>query len=478
MHRGSYIESLQRTTMTALLRKALGVLSTLAITCSCSCGCLDRKRPSPLSSPMTVKKGEVVAPISTPLHGTINVLLGNRNGLVAVTDSRLSYSNGHPYPKPAPKLFKLDYQTICTVAGFYADYGPGFPGGQYPASMAASSLIARYKTLTRGHYLPLAKRVEVLTNIFQFSLNLVTRMNFAARSHKGAENQSPKPGSLVLTVAGYENGNSVTVIQVYLIASLVDGGYEYVAVPTQRESICANSYTLGLDFDCSLAGLSSIAGNILRGTDTESRRDPSAIRFLRAKEAGKLDALDVNEMMNLARYLKERSSDPPQQDVVGGPTQIAVLRDDKVALFDQPVEPIDWLKATNFNTWEGSSLGSSRNYVDGRPPTQGGMMASPTLGAMVVRGSATGIIQPLDNIIFIDSIFDHCLLTYDGSPMSMFDVSNRVIDSKLIVSPRVDMSTELIKQIRSDLPELRIEQGTLPFPQSWNIIQSGPPPPK
>ena len=57
----------------------------------------------------------------SPSHGTINIFLANRNGLVAVTDSRLS-SNGKAVAR-GQKLFKVDDHTICAVAGFYMDSG-------------------------------------------------------------------------------------------------------------------------------------------------------------------------------------------------------------------------------------------------------------------------------------------------------------------------------------------------------------------
>jgi hypothetical protein len=420
-------------------------------------------------------KQHTLTTATAALHGTINVLLGNHNGLVAVTDSRLSDLRGLPYPKPVPKLFKLDYHTICTVAGFYADSGPELTDAEQPGSMAASDLISQYITLTRGHYLPLAKRVEMLINILQFSLNLVTRMNFAASPHERTEDRLPQPKSLILTVAGYDEDGSITVTQVYLIAHQVDTGYEYIAVPTQPQGICANSFKLTHNFACSLAGLTKVSDSILRGIDRESKKNPAVNKFLNAKRAGKLADLDTNDLLNLARYLKERSSEKPQQNVIGGPTQSAILKDDGVTFPDEPVKPVDWLKGTNFNTYENSSLGSDRNYVGGTLPTRGGLIASPTMGAMVVKGHGAGIIQPLDNIIFINTFFDHCVLTYEGSPMSMFDVSNVVVDSKLIISPKVDMNTDLIKRIRADFPNLKIEQTALPFPQSWNMMQVGPP---
>ena len=55
-------------------------------------------------------------------HGTVNVFLVNKNGLVVVTDSRLSNAAG--IVGNGQKLFRIDDRTICTIAGWYSDPGP------------------------------------------------------------------------------------------------------------------------------------------------------------------------------------------------------------------------------------------------------------------------------------------------------------------------------------------------------------------
>ena len=52
-------------------------------------------------------------------HGTINVFLANQNGIVVLTDSRLTYTGSMlTLPNPAQKLFLLDNRTVVTFAGF------------------------------------------------------------------------------------------------------------------------------------------------------------------------------------------------------------------------------------------------------------------------------------------------------------------------------------------------------------------------
>ena len=54
-------------------------------------------------------------------HGTINIALGNKSGLVVLTDSMVTAMDAtgtHQLSNPGQKLFKLDDRTVCSVAGF------------------------------------------------------------------------------------------------------------------------------------------------------------------------------------------------------------------------------------------------------------------------------------------------------------------------------------------------------------------------
>jgi hypothetical protein len=63
--------------------------------------------------------------------------------------------------------------------------------------------------------------------------------------------------------------------------------------------------------------------------------------------------------------------------------------------------------------------------------------------------------QPLDNIFFFNTTFDKCVLWYDGSRTFIFDKSNTVTDSDLIVTSG-DVHSKAVEQIKKDFPNLRI----------------------
>src|SRR5882724_6913774 len=86
---------------------------------------------------------------SSVVHGTINIALGNENGLVVLTDSMVSVG-GVPRPDmPSQKLFKLDDRTICAIAGFASAAATSPPAVSPQASVpdlntSASAIIQEY----------------------------------------------------------------------------------------------------------------------------------------------------------------------------------------------------------------------------------------------------------------------------------------------------------------------------------------------
>jgi 20S proteasome alpha/beta subunit len=65
------------------------------------------------------------------IRGTINVVFANANGIVALTDSRLSARTPsgqlRALSQPGQKLFQLDEATVCTFAGFAEAPVDSFP---------------------------------------------------------------------------------------------------------------------------------------------------------------------------------------------------------------------------------------------------------------------------------------------------------------------------------------------------------------
>ena len=69
-----------------------------------------------LLSPIKAQKTDQPYTSSHSLSGTVNVLLANKQGLVAITDSLLTDPSG-TQRHYGQKLFQLDPNTIATIAG-------------------------------------------------------------------------------------------------------------------------------------------------------------------------------------------------------------------------------------------------------------------------------------------------------------------------------------------------------------------------
>lgn len=105
-------------------------------------------------------------------HGTVNVYLANKNGLVVVTDSKLS---GDPRVPFGQKLFKIDDHTICTIAGWFSDSGPtigpdmaGNPSN--PASLDMPKLMQNFISEIGPMQMTLARKIQLLSRRFASSL--------------------------------------------------------------------------------------------------------------------------------------------------------------------------------------------------------------------------------------------------------------------------------------------------------------------
>jgi hypothetical protein len=64
--------------------------------------------------------------------------------------------------------------------------------------------------------------------------------------------------------------------------------------------------------------------------------------------------------------------------------------------------------------------------------------------------------QKIDGMLLYNNLFLGCALTYDGSPKTIFDASNKVPGSVLVLTKREYLETPLVVQIRKDFPDLRI----------------------
>jgi len=388
--------------------------------------------------------GAQVAPQA--VHGTVNILLANHNGLVAVADSALSVTEsvlGRDRQRTVgygQKLFRIDDHTICAIAGFYMDPGPSF--GSQKSSFAYTAIpnllhdyLEERPDIARRS---LTDKIESLTNSLIFGLEIVANLNQAAGIQRDLRESQ-------VTFAGYENGDLI-IARVNLVPQVGLGGITYVkeSVPPIR---------VGERLASSVAGLGDVALDALSHPDKITRPGPNLQFLAESLKADHGASLSVDDMTTIAKAIEWRTANT-YPNVVGGKREVAVLSGGTLSAFnpyegDQPKQ-----NGRRFN-WLKDSHARNPNKL---PGATGITVASPTNAVFVSNSDFEGRRQPLDNILFTRSTFTNCVLTYDGAPMVLFDKTNIVENSTLEVGAQVKDDDPFIIQLKLEHPGLKIER--------------------
>jgi hypothetical protein len=192
-------------------------------------------------------------------HGTINVVLGNDNGIVVLTDSMITLAGGRQSEIPAQKLFKVDDRTVCTYAGFA--FAPGEEDFFY---VSAASVIQEFILKVSSQQLSLEEKLNALAYAFTYQLTALSNLRRAAR-----QNDSPFLCWLQLTMVGYDTDGVPRIGQV-LLRNTVDARHvegspddfrmEYAETPVMT--------SIGKDLVSKVVGLTSVADMLLQNPKT------------------------------------------------------------------------------------------------------------------------------------------------------------------------------------------------------------------
>ena len=158
--------------------------------------------------------------------------------------------------------------------------------------------------------------------------------------------------------------------------------------------------------------------------------------------------MTVKDMRQVADELEWRTASKYKNEV-GGLLQLAVLSGGAVSTFDPYVDERSEPQGLNFN-W---LIEPKMHNREGRPGVVG-ILASPERPVFVSRADASGVTQPLDNVLFTGSTFTNCILTYDGSPLALFDKTNVVQNSELRIGHNVAPNDPFVMQLKLDFPQL------------------------
>jgi hypothetical protein len=145
---------------------------------------------------------------SSPSHGTINVLLANGSSLVLVADSMLTA--GQTHEPTGLKVYKLDDQTVCSMAGFYSERGPmrGFDA-------LIPNTVAKFAQMDRASSrIAFAAKVRAIIEIVEFELT--SHLELVVMADSKVNINDPSLWAVTLTVAGYDTDQSLQVADILL----------------------------------------------------------------------------------------------------------------------------------------------------------------------------------------------------------------------------------------------------------------------
>jgi hypothetical protein len=418
-------------------------------------------------------------------HGTVNVILANRNGLVAVVDSMLTRKNDKGQTvKQEPngmKLFKVDDETICTMAGFYS-----FPGALNMDEFAVMfpAIVGRYVQVSGRESLlkPLtfSAKVELLERVFTTEL----RNSFTAYLAFNPAFRVNAHDPIILTLAGYDLDGSLKIAEFELKpARSVDGvSIDLLPVPVAENAPSCEAAgkidesparlrglppidlfehlpptrTIGDSFFCEIAGLDTVATKLLAHPELYPE-----IRSLHDYALSKKThrPLSTTEMRVLALDLeKETANDEATKGTtyVGGDAHIGVLEHGQVTEAPPTMSLVpptgSGLRRTPL---EGMSLDCMNTKVHGIAIDDSRSLYQATV-------YITRCAQQLDGILFHDSSFTNSVLTYDGSGPLLFPHSNSVVGSALVLGPSLKLDDPLVKDLMCYYPWKTIEQSQKP----------------
>lgn len=357
-------------------------------------------------------------------HGTINIFLANKNGLVAVTDSMLTRSNGTHPSKPAQKLFQLDDRTICTIAGAYFS-----PGPENDLDLRVSEIIWNF---ARELKVKPVGRLDQKLSALAFSLQMHLRINSLANV---IHQSYLEPEPLRLTVAGYDEDGLLKIAEVKIVVVGASSDIQFrvglpesISKPAVNQPVCEiagipspgnpSMRSIGNFFVCEIAGIpNSAAESILFYPDGFRGANPDIKQLALLSRNNQLTESSTDELRAIAVALEDETdkSTIRHGHIVGGDKQIAVLRSGRIIEFqgvandpaDQPEPHTAFVTLLNGVTLSGF-IGL---FIDSAPGKR----------TIVVNGSLMNFRQVLDGNYFGHNTFQNMQLAFNGDEQVFWD---------------------------------------------------------
>ena len=389
-----------------------------------------------------------------PTHGTVNIVLANRNGLVAETDSMLSYTKSTPlgpeiesHPQPGRKLYRADDHTVILIANFFSDRGPSFPSGEYPGNTIIRSLTLRYI-----HHRQASSTIS--QQLDEFSQYVALELEILAKLHTAMDINpcTPESGcSSMITIAGYENGKPTI------------GHIEVVPAGINSTTFVATKKTIDVASDhliYAVYGMSDVALNILEHPQRLRKGNPHLDPYRNSMRKTHGCSLTLDDMKKLAAYLEEMTS-ATYPKMVGKTPEIAVMQKGHIRSFEPNDKMENELTGEEYRQAGIDVVESFEKVFSGPCPTlKAGpavqIRGTPYYLVLMNNGTFQCVLQPLDKLVVTNTSFDNSILWYRGDSLSFFGSNNTITNSVLLVAPNVDMSSPFIETFKRNYPSVKI----------------------
>jgi hypothetical protein len=353
-------------------------------------------------------------------HGTINVVLGNKNGIVVLTDSMITLGNGHQSLVPGQKLFKLDDRTVCAFAGFA--YAPAV----IPDLNANTSAIIHEYVRQSARQPPqtIAEKLKALAHIFNLYLSTIANVRNAS-----GDSTSIETYEFHLFVVGYDLDNKPKIGKIKLKTKP-----DQTHLWSEAEDVSVSDVEEKLTPE--LGGISDVAERLLKQPGLHPN-DVALRQYGTSKRKNDGRALTVQEMTKLAERLAYYTSKIHRE--VGGENQVAVLQDGHLLSVKQESYPDLPRPLVNFQlvvNWY-----SKDNVRNAWPQFSG-------VSVVCVRCQWTDEAHEIDGYYFIGSIITNCRLRYDEGPVNLGD--STVVNTELVVGRHAKLDSEIVRRLLAD----------------------------
>jgi hypothetical protein len=383
------------------------------------------------------------------LTGTVNIVLANPNGIVVLTDSNQSgkLPSGEPFtsPQPGQKLFRIDDETVCTIAGFGSTTLPNFPA----FTSSAAGILDRYVATLRskGGAHSFHEKLTSLYFLIQFQLDGIGNLQHLDQTQAGDY-------GFELILAGYDLDGTAKIGKIVLGGSTSPNGIFLLVLQQLTER------AVGRELVYEKAGIGGAAVENILDYPAQFADEPEIAMYATAKASNRGSSLTTVEMEALAKSLSHHSALINCHNLsfrkiwcpVGGRDQIATLEKGSIKKIDQQSFEQRSVNLTPFEMMIGIT-------VDGRP--RPGVSNAPAIISKVTKGNVALFLKMglfgsiwLDNGYYFDDDFRDGTLYYYGGLLG-FDSSNRVTNCRLVLGPRVDKESPAVQALIKafDLPE-------------------------